>query len=44
MRHIGVLMILPEDDPASKPRITALLQGLEQLNWNVGSNHLERLP
>jgi putative ABC transport system substrate-binding protein len=38
MRHIGVLMILPEDDPASKRRIEAFLQGLQQLNWIVGQN------
>jgi putative ABC transport system substrate-binding protein len=38
MRHIGVLMILPEDDSASKPRIAAFLQGLEHLNWIAGSN------
>jgi putative ABC transport system substrate-binding protein len=38
MRHIGVLMTLSEDDPASKPRIAALLQGLQQLNWTVDHN------
>jgi putative ABC transport system substrate-binding protein len=37
-RHIGILMILPEDDPASKLRIAELLQGLQQLNWTVGQN------
>jgi putative tryptophan/tyrosine transport system substrate-binding protein len=38
MRHVGVLMILAEDDPASKPRIAAFLQGLQQLNWTVDHN------
>ena len=38
MRHIGVLMALPENDPASKPRIAAFLQGLQQLNWTVDHN------
>jgi len=38
MRHIGILMALPENDPASKPRIAAFLQGLQQLNWTVDHN------
>jgi putative ABC transport system substrate-binding protein len=38
MRHIGVLMALPKDDPASKPRIAAFLQGLQQLNWTIDHN------
>jgi ABC-type uncharacterized transport system substrate-binding protein len=38
MRHVGVLMLLAEDDLASEPRIAAFLQGLQQLNWTVGSN------
>jgi ABC-type uncharacterized transport system substrate-binding protein len=38
MRHVGALMLLAEDDPASKPRIAAFLQGLQQLNWTVGNN------
>ncbi len=38
MRRIGVLMLLAEDDPASKPRIAALLQGLQQLNWIADRN------
>jgi len=38
MRRIGVLMTLSEDDPASKPRIAAFLQGLQQLNWTVDHN------
>src|SRR5262249_9130479 len=37
-RHIGILMILPEDDPASKLRIAAFFHGLQQLNWTVGQN------
>jgi putative tryptophan/tyrosine transport system substrate-binding protein len=38
MRHIGILMLLAEDDPASKPRIEAFLQSLQQLNWTVDRN------
>lgn len=38
MRRIGILMLLAEDDPASKPRIAALLQGLQQLNWIADQN------
>jgi putative ABC transport system substrate-binding protein len=38
MRRIGVLMFQAEDDPESTPRITALVQGLQQLNWSTGRN------
>ncbi len=38
MRHIGVLMLLGEEDPAAKPRIAALLEGLQRLNWIVDQN------
>lgn len=38
MRRIGVLTFLTEDDPATKPRIAALIEGLQQLDWTVGRN------
>ncbi|MGC2825707.1 MAG: ABC transporter substrate-binding protein [Pseudolabrys sp.] len=38
MRRIGVLMFFTEDDPQSKSRIAALIEGLQQLDWNVGRN------
>ncbi|HSQ19944.1 MAG TPA: hypothetical protein VLR92_06175, partial [Blastocatellia bacterium] len=37
-RRIGVLMFLAEDDPESKPRIAAFIEGLRQLGWIVGRN------
>jgi putative ABC transport system substrate-binding protein len=38
MRRIGVLMPLDENDPLSKPRISALTQALADLGWTVGRN------
>jgi putative ABC transport system substrate-binding protein len=38
VRRIGVLMFLPEDDPGSKARIAAFIEGLEQSDWTVGRN------
>jgi len=38
MRRIGILTFLTEDDPATKPRIAALIEGLQQLDWTVGRN------
>jgi ABC-type uncharacterized transport system substrate-binding protein len=38
MRRIGVLMPHAQDNPVGPPRITALLQGLQQLGWIVGRN------
>jgi putative ABC transport system substrate-binding protein len=38
MRRIGVLMNLAADDPQSMARITAFLQGLQQLGWTDGQN------
>jgi putative tryptophan/tyrosine transport system substrate-binding protein len=38
MRRIGVLMDLAADHPQAKPRIAALLEGLQQLGWNDGRN------
>jgi hypothetical protein len=33
VRRLGVLMLFPENDPQTQPRVTALLQGLERLGW-----------
>jgi len=38
MRRIGVLMNLAADDPESQARMTAFLQGLQQLGWTDGRN------
>jgi ABC-type uncharacterized transport system substrate-binding protein len=38
MRRVGILTILAEDDPASKPRTAAFVEGLRQLDWTVGRN------
>jgi putative tryptophan/tyrosine transport system substrate-binding protein len=38
MRRIGVLMNLAADDAQSMARITAFLQGLQQLGWTDGQN------
>ena len=38
MRRIGVLMNLAIDDSEGQTRITAFVQGLQQLDWSVGSN------
>jgi putative ABC transport system substrate-binding protein len=38
MRRIGVLMNLGSDDPQSKVRIAAFIQGLQQLGWTDGSD------
>jgi ABC-type uncharacterized transport system substrate-binding protein len=38
MRRIGVLQNRPVDDPLSLPRVTAFVQGLQELGWNVGRN------
>jgi putative ABC transport system substrate-binding protein len=37
-RRIGVLMFLAEDDPESKPRIAAFIEGLQQSGWIVSRN------
>jgi hypothetical protein len=37
-RRIDGLMLQAEDDPESTPRIAALVQGLQQLNWSTGRN------
>jgi putative ABC transport system substrate-binding protein len=38
MRQIGVLMNLAKDDPEGRVRITAFLQGLQELGWTDGRN------
>jgi putative ABC transport system substrate-binding protein len=38
MRRIGVLMALAADDPDAQIRITAFLQGLQQLGWTADRN------
>ena len=42
MRRIGVLMGYAEDDPETKPRLTAFRQMLEKRGWFEGRNvHIE---
>ena len=38
MRRIGVLMSLAADDPEGQARLTAFVQGLQQLGWTDGRN------
>src|SRR5262249_33470387 len=38
MRRIGVLMNLAADDPEALSRISAFLQGLQELGWTDGRN------
>jgi putative ABC transport system substrate-binding protein len=38
VRRIGVLMALPANDPEGQARVTAFLQGLQELGWSVGRN------
>jgi putative ABC transport system substrate-binding protein len=38
IRRIGVLMNLAADDPESLRRVTAFVQGLQQLGWTDGRN------
>jgi ABC-type uncharacterized transport system substrate-binding protein len=38
MRRIGVLMSLAADDSEGQARITAFVQGLQELGWTVGRN------
>jgi putative tryptophan/tyrosine transport system substrate-binding protein len=38
MRRIGALMNLAADDPESQRRMTAFVQGLQQLGWTDGRN------
>ena len=38
MRRIGVVMNMAADDPESRARLSALVQGLQELGWTVGRN------
>jgi putative ABC transport system substrate-binding protein len=38
MRRIGVLMTLAADDPEGQARLTAFVQGLQELGWTGGRN------
>jgi len=38
VRRIGVLMNSTADDAVSQDRLTALVQGLQELGWTVGRN------
>jgi len=38
IRRIGALMNLAADDPESQRRVTAFVQGLQQLGWTDGGN------
>ena len=38
VRRIGVLISLPESDPAEPARLTAFVQALERLGWVEGKN------
>jgi ABC-type uncharacterized transport system substrate-binding protein len=38
VRRIGVLMAIAADDPEAQARLTAFVQGLQQLGWTVGQN------
>jgi putative ABC transport system substrate-binding protein len=38
MRRVGVLMALAADDPQSQRRMTAFVQGLQELGWTDGRN------
>jgi putative tryptophan/tyrosine transport system substrate-binding protein len=38
VRRIGVLMAIAADDPEAQVRLTAFVQGLQQLGWTVGQN------
>ena len=36
VRRIGVLLGFPADDPEALTRVTAFVQGLQELGWTVG--------
>src|SRR3989442_341956 len=38
MRRIGVLLNLAADDPETRARLAAFLQGLQELGWSEGRN------
>jgi putative ABC transport system substrate-binding protein len=38
VRRVGVLLSLSADDPQGQARLTAFVQGLQQLGWADGRN------
>ncbi len=38
MRRIGVLMNTAADEPEAQARLTAFMQGLQEVGWPVGCN------
>ena len=38
IRRIGVMIKLPENDPAGQERLAAFRDGLEKLGWTIGKN------
>ena len=45
MRRIGVMLgTLPADDPEAQTRVTAFVQGLQELGWTDGRNVRDRIP
>jgi hypothetical protein len=42
--RIGVLMSMAADDPESRARVGALLQGLQELGWTDGRNIRLEIP
>jgi putative tryptophan/tyrosine transport system substrate-binding protein len=38
VRRVGVLMAIAADDPQSQRRMTAFVQGLQELGWTDGRN------
>src|SRR5512132_2143689 len=38
VRRVGVLLSLSADDPQGQARLTAFVQGLQQLGWTDGRN------
>ena len=44
IRRIGVLLNSAADDPAAQSRLTAFLQGLQELGWTHGPQRAHRHP
>src|SRR5215470_14414535 len=38
VRHVGVLMLYPENDPEGQLRARAFREGLEERGWVIGGN------
>jgi hypothetical protein len=38
MRHVGVLMHSPSNEPEAQARLAAFLQGMRDAGWEVGRN------